>query len=556
MSEKYSIGVDYGTKSARALLLNLNTGEELAVAEREYPHGVIDEVIPGVNIKLPVDWALELTDDFLEVFVETVSEVMRTSGVNPADVIGIGTDFTSCSILPIDENGTPLYKLERFKTHPHAYPKLWKHHAAQPEANRLNEIASERGEDFMRYYGGKQNSEWMIPKVMQVLDEDEEVYNAADRFIECGDYLTMELTGKLLKSSSQAGYKSSWSKRTGFPSEAFFKALDPRMEHLASTKLRGDIGLIGDRVGGLKKEYADRVGLPEGVAVGVSIIDSCVSACALGVVEAGTFLMNIGTSTCHTLLATEDKTFEGILGLVEDGIIRGFYGYETGQACVGDHFDWFVKNCVPASYHEEAKSRGLNIHKLLREKASAQKPGESGLVALDWWNGNRSILVDADLTGMIVGMTLLTRPEEIYRALIEATAYGTRVVVDNYRKNEVPIKRVLACGGIAQKDPMMMQIYADVINMEIGVSYSTQAPARGAAMWGAVAAGADRGGFDSIIEASEKLALPITKTYSPIPENVAVYEELFAEYMRLHDYFGRGGNDVMKRLKEIKKRQS
>ena len=258
--------------------------------------------------------------------------------------------------------------------------------------------------------------------------------------------------------------------------------------------------------------------------------------------------MIMGTSTCHILMGDEEKHVPGMCGVVEDGVLPGFFGYEAGQSCVGDHFSWFVKNCVPASYEQEAKERGINIHQLLREKAKRLRPGESGLVALDWWNGNRSVLVDVDLSGLILGMTLQTRPEEIYRALIEATAYGTRMIIDTFEQSGVKIDSLYAAGGIAQKDEMMMQIYADVTNREIFISDSPQAPALGSAMFGAVAGGY----FKNISDAAAVMAKVKDTIYRPSPEDVAAYDSLYEEYRTLHDYFGRGGNDVMKRLKAIR----
>jgi L-ribulokinase len=294
-------------------------------------------------------------------------------------------------------------------------------------------------------------------------------------------------------------------------------------------------------------------GLREGTAVAVANVDAHVSVPAVGITSPGKMLVIIGTSSCHMILGDEEKEVPGMCGVVEDGIIEGLYGYEAGQSCVGDHFQWFVENCAPAEYRAEADARGVDLHALLTEKAARLKPGESGLVALDWWNGNRSVLVDVDLTGIIVGMSLATRPEEIYRALVEATAYGTRMIIDTFEENGVPVNEFYAAGGIAEKNPFIMQIYADVINREIRISGSPQAPALGAAMFGAVAAGKDNGGFDNIQEAADVMAKVRDTTYKPVAENMKTYEMLYAEYRILHDYFGRGRNDVMKRLKQIRK---
>ncbi|MBZ4646840.1 MAG: araB [Clostridia bacterium] len=551
--KKYSIGVDYGTQSGRAVLVEVDTGKEVATAVKQYTHGVMDEYLPDGVTKLEPDWALQHPADYLEVLEVTIPAVLKEAGVNAEDVIGVGIDFTACTILPTDSEGTPLCFKDEYKSNPHSYVKLWKHHAAQDEANKLNEIAEKRGENFLKRYGGKISSEWLVPKVWQVLNEAPEIYDAADRFMEATDWVILQLTGEEKRNSCTAGYKAIWHKQEGYPSKEFFKALDPRLENLVEEKLSTDIYPLGGKAGEITEKAAKLTGLKPGTAVAIANVDAHVAVPAVGITEPGKMLMIMGTSTCHMLLGTEEKMVPGMCGVVEDGIIPGYKGYEAGQSCVGDHFEWFVENCVPASYTKEAEERGINIHKLLREKAAALKVGESGLVALDWWNGNRSVLVDADLTGVIVGCTLLTKPEEIYRALIEATAYGTRMIIETFQQNGVPITELYAAGGIAEKDELMMQIYSDVTNMEIRISASPQTPALGSAMFGAVAAGKERGGYDSIVDAAKVMAKVKEKYYKPIPENVAVYDKLYAEYKKLHDYFGRGENDVMKRLKEIKK---
>jgi len=552
-NKKYSIGVDFGTQSGRALLAELSTGKEIAAAIHAYTHGVMDEYLPDGVTKLHHDWALQHPQDYLDVLKVTIPAVLREAAVNADDVIGIGIDFTACTILPIDEHGIPLCFNESYKSNPHAYVKLWKHHAAQDEANRLNEIAAQRGEPFLQRYGGKISSEWLVPKVWQIVNEAPDIYETADRFIEAADWIVLQLTGQEKRNSCTAGYKAIWHKQTGFPVKDFFKALDPRLENVVEDKLNVNIYPLGSKAGEIAGTAAQLTGLQPGTAVAVGNVDAHVAMPAVGITEPGKMLMIMGTSTCHMVLGNEEKIVPGMCGVVEDGIIPGYLGYEAGQSCVGDHFEWFVENCVPSSYFHEAEGNDLNIHALLREKASSLKAGESGLVALDWWNGNRSVLVDVDLTGVIVGYTLLTKPEEIYRALLEATAYGTRMIIDTFRKHGVPVDELYAAGGIAEKDELMMQIYADVTNMEIKIAASPQAPALGSAMFGAVAAGKEYGGFDSIVEAARVMAKVKDVSFKPIPENVAVYEELFNEYKFLHDTFGRSRNDVMKRLKEIKK---
>lgn len=553
--EKYTIGVDYGTLSGRAVLVNARTGQELADAVYEYPHAVMDEQLP-CGVKLGTDWALQHPQDYLDVLAHTIPEVLRKSGVSADDVIGIGTDFTACTLLPTKRDGTPLCFLPEYEREPHAYVKLWKHHAAQDKANRLNEIAAARGETWLQNYGGKISSEWAIPKIWQVLDEAPEIYAAADRFIEAADWIIWQLCGKETRNSCTAGYKEIWNKRTGYPSPDFFKALDPRLETVVQDKLGTVITPLGSRAGSLTERAAALTGLRPGIAVAVGNVDAHVCVPAVGIDGPAKMLAIMGTSTCHIMMAEEEKQVPGMCGVVADGVLPGYYGYEAGQSCVGDHFAWFVENCVPAAYAQEAEAQGKNIHVYLTEKAEKLRPGQSGLLALDWWNGNRSVLVDVDLTGMMLGMTLATRPEEMYRALIEATAYGTREIIENYRANGVPVEEFFASGGISQKNAMAMQIYADVLNMPIKIAGSAQGPALGSAIFASVAAGEAAGGYDDIFAAARAMGRTKNLVYTPIPENAAVYDKLFAEYVTLHDYFGRGANDVMKRLKAIKKEQA
>jgi len=552
MSKKYAIGIDYGTQSGRAVLVDLSDGREVADHVTPYPHGVIDEKLPGSGIPLGHDWALQHPDDYLEVLRKSVPAVLQASGVAAADVIGLGIDFTACTMLPVDEAGTPLCFKPEWRDNPHSWVKLWKHHAAQDEADRLNAIAAARGEKFLPRYGGKISSEWMIAKVWQILNEAPEVYDAADRFTEATDWVIWQLTGRFVRNSCTAGYKSIWHKQEGYPSREFFRALDPRLERLTETKLRGDIKPLGTKAGEVTPEMAKLTGLAPGTAVAVGNVDAHAAVPAVGVVNEGKLVMAMGTSICHMLLGTEEVAVPGICGVVEDGIIEGYKGYEAGQSAVGDIFEWFVEEAVPAYVKEAAEKEGVGVHQWLTERASQYKPGQSGLVALDWWNGNRSVLVDTNLTGVIVGLTLLTKPEEIYRALLEATAYGTRTIIDAFQSSGVPVNEVYACGGLPQRNRLLMQIYADVTNREIKVADSKQTPAVGAAMFGAVAAGSARGGYDSVVDAAKAMARVREESFRPIPANVAVYERLYQEYRRLHDYFGRGGNDVMKRLKALK----
>lgn len=550
--QKYAIGVDFGSLSGRAVLVDVTTGAELADSVFDYPHAVMDEKLPD-GTPLGVDWALQHPQDYLDVFYNTIPAVLKESAVDPANVIGVGIDFTACTFMPVKRDGTPLCFLEQYKACPNAYIKLWKHHAAQDKADQLNEIAHARGESWIHRYGGKISSEWEVPKAWQVLEESPEIYAAADCFMEAADWVVMQLCGKMTRNSCTAGYKGIWHKKEGYPSPAFFKALDPRLEHYVQEKLNYPLVQLGECVGGITADMAAKTGLKEGTAVAAANVDAHVTVPAVKITGSGKLLAIMGTSTCHILVGSEEHTVPGMCGVVEDGVYPGLYGYEAGQSCVGDHFAWFIDNCLPASYYEDAKQQNKNIHKYLREKAETLAVGESGLLALDWWNGNRSVLVDTNLTGMMLGMTLQTKPEEMYRALIEATAYGTRKIIETFRENGVPVDEFYASGGISQKDPMTMQIYADVIGIPIKIAGSKQGPALGSAIFAAVAAGAEKGGYNDVFQAAEVMGKLRDEVYTPIAANAAAYDKIYAEYNILHDYFGRGANDVMKRMKEIKK---
>ncbi|MBQ9112524.1 MAG: ribulokinase [Clostridia bacterium] len=540
---KYVIGTDYGTLSGRCVLVDVNTGEEVAESVFNYPHAVMDECLPNGGDKLPSNYALQHPQDYLDVLKATIPDVLRKANVSADDVVGFGLDFTACTLLPVDEDGYPLCMRDEYKDNKHAYVKLWKHHAAQPDADEINELAARRGEAWLPIYGGKISCEWALPKILQVLREAPEVYHDTYRFTEAADWLSFMLTGEETHSAVFAGYKGLWNAETGYPSNDFMTALDSRLDGIVGTKLSTNILGMDKIAGHINEKGAELTGLKVGTPVALPMIDAHAAMPALNITDDGDLMLIVGTSACHILNSGDIKNVEGICGYVKDGVIPGLYTYEAGQAGVGDIFDWFVKNCVPASYTEEAEEKGMNVHKLLREKASKLEVGESGLLALDWWNGNRSVLVNSDLTGMVLGMTLQTKPEEIYRALIEATAYGLKVIVDQYEDSGITINSICAAGGIAQKDEMMMQIYADVLNRDIRIAGSTQAGALGSAIYASVAAGV----YKDVRTAAGKLSKPDVKVYKPIKENVKAYKLLYREYKVLHDYFGKE-NKVMERL--------
>ncbi|MGN1346763.1 MAG: ribulokinase, partial [Eubacteriales bacterium] len=458
------------------------------------------------------------------------------------------------TLLPTNADGTPLCFDERFSAQPHAYVKLWKHHAAWDYADRMTEIAGQRGEPWLERYGGRVSSEWMLPKVWETLDRAPEVYDAASFFVDAGDWLVWQLTGNLTRNACVAGYKAMYTDGV-YPSPDYLAALDFRLKGIFSDKLAGPVLPVGSLAGRITSSAAGRFGLRPGTAVAVAVSDAHVTAPALKITGPGPMALILGTSGCHLLASETGKPVSGICGVVRDGLIPGFYGYEAGQTCVGDHFAWFADTLAPAEYVAEAKARGMSSVALLTEKAARRKAGESGLLALDWWNGNRSVLADFDLSGLFLGMSLTTRPEDLFRALVEATAYGTRMIIENYRRNDIPVEECRAAGGIAVKNPFLLQLYADVTGLDFRVAGSAECPALGAAIFAAFAAGKEAGGYDSLAAAADAMGRLSHTVYHPIPDHRAVYNRLYTEYVTLHDYFGRGGNDVMKRLRRIKAEQ-
>ncbi len=548
MKSKYVIGVDYGTLSARAIVVDVQNGRTLATAVKEYPHGVMDKTLPD-GTPLPKDWALQHPQDYLDVLQTIVPLAISASGVNKNDIIAIGTDFTGSTTMPVDKAGMPLCLKPEYAHEPHAYVKLWKHHGAQAQADEMTRIALERGEPWLAAYGGKIFSEWSIPRLWQVLKEAPHIYEAMEAWVEAGDWLVWQLTGQYTQNSCTAGYKSLYQKQTGYPGEEYFAALDERLRYVIRERCTAPVLTVGSKAGELIEEWADKLGLKPGIAVSTSMVDGHVGIMSCGITEPGPMMGIIGTSACYMTLGETYTDVPGTCGVVEDGLIPGFYGYEAGQSCVGDMLGWLVDQMLPARYERAAEETGFSKHQYLTQLAEKIKPGESGLIALDWWNGNRSLLADSNLSGLILGLTLQTKPEEIYRAMMEAAAFGARMIIEHYRKHNVPVTEFRASGGISRKNPLMMQIYADVLGLPVKVMNTDQGGALGAAIMGAAAAGSGSGGYDGLRSAIAAMAAKVEVTYEPNAAHKGVYDKLYEEYCRLHDYFGRGENAVMKKIK-------
>jgi L-ribulokinase len=545
-SEAVVVGVDLGTLSGRALVVRVRDGRELGSAVHPYPHGVMDRVLAATGAPLPPDWALQVADDYVDVLRHAVPAAVRAAGVDPAQVVGIGTDATACTVLPTLADGTPLAELPEFVDRPHAYVKLWKHHAAQPHADRVTDVAAARGEPWLARYGGRISSEWELAKGLQLLEEDPEVYAATQRWVEASDWIVWRLCGTYVRNASATGYKACVQDGT-YPSREYLAALNPAFAGFADEKLAAPVGRLGDAAGALTAEAAAWTGLPEGIAVAVGNVDAHVTAPAAAATGPGRMVAIMGTSTCHVMNGDHLAEVPGMCGVVRDGITPGAWGYEAGQSGVGDVFGWFVDTAVPAGYADEARRRGIGVHDHLAALGAAQEVGEHGLVALDWHGGNRSMLVDHHLSGLVVGQTLRTRPEDTYRALMEATAFGTRVVVEAFEESGVPVDELAVTGGLA-RNAVLLQIYADVLRRPLDVVDSAEGPALGSAMHAAVAAGA----HPDIHAAATAMSATTRAAVVPDPERATSYDALFAEYRALHDHFGRGGSEVMHRLRRLR----
>ena len=551
----FSIGVDFGTLSARAILVDVANGKEIARVEHTFKHGVITAKLPGDKKPLPEGTALQHPGDYLDALKELIPALLTAGKVSAEQVVGIGTDFTACTILPTKSDGTPLCFDKKWEKNPQAWAKLWKHHSAQPEADRINELGKLRLETFLKTYGGKYSAEWFFSKVLETIHRSAGVYSASRSIVEAGDWVTWQLCGRETRNYAGAAFKAMYINRDRdanwvYPEKSLFRVLDPKMENVVADKMKGPILPSYAKAGEITEEASKLTGLAVGTTVAVGNIDAHASVPGSGVTTTGTLVTIIGTSTCHLLLGSRKREVEGMCGVVENGIVPGFWGYEAGQAGVGDMFSWFAEKCVPEYIYKEAEKARKTVYAYLESQAAKLKAGECALLALDWWGGNRSTLVDVDLTGLLVGTTLATQPYEIYRALLESTAFGARKIIDAFHKEELQVKEIMACGGIASKSPLILQIYADVTGIPVRLAASDQTGALGSAIHAAVAAGV----YPDVATAVESMTVPGGKIFKPDPRSKKVYDVLYHEYSRLYEAFGRDPNSPMKILKGVKQK--
>jgi len=539
-----ALGLDFGTESVRALLVN-GSGEELGSSVSRYRHGQIVDKLPNTRQPLPPQFALQHPDDWLESSATAVRAAIRQARLTSSDVAGIGVDFTSCTMLPTRADGTPLCLVKEFARERQAWPKLWKHHGAKRQADRFTEIARRRNEAFLADYGGVIGLEWLFPKILETAEDAPHVYDAADVWLEAGDWFVWQLVGgsadELPRSTCQNGYKALWSRRFGYPNAAFFRAVNPKLTNLVRDKLPGRFLSPGESAGGLTPAMAKCFGLEAGIPVSAAVIDAHAGVPGAGAFDPGTLVMVLGTSSCHMINATERRDVPGVCGVVEGGILPGLFGYETGQAAVGDSFDWL------------RRSLGQPDFKVLDRSARSIERGAAGVRCLDWFNGCRTPLMDGHLRGAFTGLTLQHQPAHLYRALMEASAFGLRWIVDLLREHGVPVTKFVATGGLPHHNPLLVEIYADVLGEPISIHPSKQGPALGAAILGALAA-ADRTGFRNATAAIKAMAAPKrgvpgreARVVRPVQGASTIYESIYREYRGLADSMstqtGAGKND-------------
>ena len=548
MKQTCTIGVDFGTQSARAVLCRVSDGAVLSESECPYAHGVMSDRLP-YGTPLPPDYALQHPQDFLDALHATVHGVLDQSDINRADIIGMGMDFTCSTPMPVDQHGEPLCFDPRFERNPHAYIKLWKHHAAQWEAARLTELMREHDPELLPCVGGRLSPEAFFPKVWQVLREAPDVFDATDRFLEVGDWLTQRLTGNENLARSLATHKAQYREGVGYP--PLLQYADPRLAGMIGAKVRGKLIDIGAVSGYLTARQAAWLGLPAGIVVTAPHPDAMASLPALGIAGPGSAALAAGTSSAMILCYSQFLPVEGTTSIMLDNTLPGLYGYASGQAAFGDLLGWFVSRCAPEEVLRAAQDAHISAHEELSRRAARLRPGESGLICLDWWNGNRSCLADMRLSGMLLGMTLQTRPEEIYRALMEGLGFGLRCIIDAHERAGVPIRALHVSGGISYKSPLFMQLLSNIIQRPLYISKPLPTPAVGMAILSACAAGTQKGGYDQLDEAAARMSCLSDIRYQPDASQAVAYDALYQEYIALHDYFGRGANDVMKRLRDL-----
>ena len=546
--KKYTIGLDFGSLSCRGILVDTSDGRICAEAVMAYPHGVMTEKLTG-GTPLEGDVAFQHPRDFREAMVAVVRELVEGCE-NAENIVGIAADTTVSTVIALAADFLPLCELEEFASRPQAFAKMWKHHGAASMAKRVEQICIEQNRPSLDWYGGSISSESLFMKAIEAFERDREVYDRTACFIELADYVTSLLAGKPIFSRPLMKSKAFYDPKTGYPDADFLRAIDPDLVGLPNKLTYAfkdrTVATPGEAAGKLCSKMAKELGLPTGIAVSAGTADSYSPLLGIGIKSSGQMIMTVGTSTGIMIMSDEPRRVEGVTAsLPEIYGIKNKHCYASGQTSTGDALGWFAENCIPSRYEREAEAKELSIQALLTEKAALLPVGSGGVMALDWLGGNKSCLANPNLTGLFIGLTLSTKPEQMYRALIEATAFGARAIVENYEKSGVPVREIRAAGGIVGKNKLLMQIYADVIGLPIKAGRCPQIPALGAAINAAVAAGV----YPDIERAVDAMSVKDFDIYTPNPENHEKYARFYAEYMALHDYFGRGANKIMERLR-------
>lgn len=545
---KYTIGVDFGQNSGRAILIDVDSGEQIAVSTYDYYYGIMNRnFIDGTP--LPHNWSIANPQDYLDVLNNVIRGVLEN--ISPGDVIGLGIDFSYCCMLPVTKDGTPLCFTNEFKNNPHAYVKLNNHISATAEAKHMLQVAQKRNETWLDCYNNSIGADWLFPKILETYNNAPEIYNAAGYFIEVTDWLVWQLTDIQVRNSFAAGYKALWNKEYGYPTKDYFKEINPEFENIVQDKLDAPIASIGTMAGGISRKGSELTGLKVGTAVSIGSVDivSCMPTVKL--TGENKMLAVMGSSSIFLTMSSLNNQVDGVIGPIPDGIIPGYSGYKANQAAVGETFSWLLNNYLPPEYHECAKREGRNLHSYLAQLMMKQKAGESGIVFLNWLRGNKSPLMNPNLTALFVGMTLNTKVEHMYRAVIESMAFDTRRIMDCFAQKGIEIDTFIGVGTIAERNPFIMQLYADILKTPVKVSGTQLAPVIGSAIFGACAAGSQVGGYDSLTTASAVMGNLKPTTYYPIIENVNIYDRLYNEYCNLCDIFSDNNNNIMNNLKSI-----
>lgn len=547
---EFTLGLDFGTLSLRTILLNLESGEIEAESVKSYPHAVMDRYLPDGKTPLPSNWALQFPQDYLTTMEDTICEIKAMSNVNVNNIVGMAIDFTSCTVLPTTLKGTPLCDLDQFKDHPHAYAKLWKHHGAQKEAHQIETSLKNLANEKKIKNPDSVSSEMLLPKLLEIFHDDKIVFNATDVFIEAADWLTWILTGNRKRSINMAIYKAMWTPAEGYLKAEFLHQIEPGFED-ALNKFAGEISSLDSGIGCLLPEWADRLGLNRNLVVGTSVIDSHAGLIGSGVCNAGEASMVLGTSSVVLQLSEFPYSDHGVVGSVKGGVFPEYYLLEDGLPAVGDMFSWFINNLFPFDYHHYSLEKNISPYDFLVHKAFEKKPGESGLIALDWWNGDKTPYVNSDLSGLIIGFTLHTKAEDVYRALIESCAFGTRQILDEYRNAGTAVNEIVVSGGIAEKSPQLLQLFADVLKINIKRSSIKQTAAFGSAILASVCA--KKGKTEKNIRSEvNKYATKYDCIYKPDHQNSAIYDELYGIYRDLVCMFNPIEFEGMQKLRSFR----